>query len=140
MYCTRNTIEKVFTDLKKQASLMLCKVDGLDITIKEHKKIRSLLQNNSLWALYENILDFWKETGFFIDNLNFRFLTTEIIHEYIKIRFNLKTTTRLSTKEFCQFFDAIQQEWVEQSNGFYEPMLLEDKGYFESTGLEVKDE
>ena len=136
MYCTKSTVEKCFSCLRKQADLMLEKcTNGIDIEIKEHKIKRTEAQNRLLWRIYENIVDFYKETGFFLDNLKIWYLTPEFIHEYAKARFGIKTTTKLSTKEFMDYIDTIQREMIEQSNGFYQPIIVEEKDYFERTGV-----
>lgn len=122
--------------IKKQINdvLSLSK-NGCDIYIKEHKNMRSNRQNSALWELYNKIVKFHEETGFFIDSIQFRFITSEFVHEYLKARFDLKTTTKLSTVEFMKYFDKINFEFVSQSNGQFEPMILEDKGYLERTGF-----
>ena len=118
---------------KKIAEILPVANNGIDVIIRKHERIRSSQQNNLLWAVYNNITQFFLETGFIIDRLPLLYLNNEFLHEYFKARFNVKTTTQLTTKEFMDYVDKIQYEMVEQSKGNYEPIIPDD--YIEKTGL-----
>ena len=118
---------------KKIAEILPVANNGIDVIIRKHERIRSSQQNNLLWAVYNNITQFFLETGFIIDRLPLLYLNNEFLHEYFKARFNVKTTTKLTTKEFMDYVDKIQYEMVEQSKGNYEPIIPDD--YIEKTGL-----
>lgn len=95
---------------------------GIDIEIKNHVKTRSLEQNKYLWTIYKHIVEFWANTGFIVDNLPLRFVTSNFLHEYFKNRFDLRTTTKMTTAEFMNYTDGIQNLMVEQSKGEYDPI------------------
>lgn len=107
---------------------------GIDITIKPHTKLRTNEQNKLLWEVYNHIVSFYNDTGFIIDGLNLKFLNADFLHEYFKVRFNIKSTAKLSTIEFSQFINQIQTEMVEQTQGEYEPIIPEDN-YLTKTGV-----
>ncbi len=110
---------------KLQAMLNNAKY-GVDVEIKEHTKTRTTDQNRYLWAIYKNIVEFWNATGFIPDGLQLRFITSDFLHEYFKARFDLKTTTKMSTAEFTKYTDGIQQLMIEQTKGAYEPIYPEN--------------
>ena len=122
--------------IKKQAEVLLSLGRVVEIGCVESKKTRTMQQNKYLFELYRHLLDFYAETGFMIDELNkrVRFITKDLLHEYLKARFDVKTTTRMSTKDFSEFVDKIQNEWIEQSGGQYEYFMptedLVKQGYY----------
>lgn len=136
MYCERSSLDLCFRSLRQQAELLLNKHKGIDITIKEHKNKRTLPQNDWLWLVYKHIVDFYNETGYFLDGLQLRFCNTDLVHEYCKARYGIKSTTKLSTKEIGEYIETIQRDLVEQSSGQYEPIYPPSKDYFERTNYE----
>lgn len=92
---------------------------GIDIDIKKHSRKRTLDQNRYLWGVYKNIIKFYEETGFIVDHLKVKFINSDFLHEYFKARFDLKTTTNLSTSEFSKYIDSIQNLMIEQTKGCY---------------------
>lgn len=95
---------------------------GVSIEVKPQVRKRSLEQNSYLWGIYSHIVEFWNETGFVPDDLKVRFINSDFLHEYFKARFDIKTTTKLTTGEFCEYTDKIQQLMTEQSRGEYQPI------------------
>lgn len=100
---------------------------GIDIDIKNHARIRSSEQNRYLFAIYKHIVEFWQDTGFIVDRLPLRFVTSDFLHAYFKSRFDLKTTTKLSTTEFMNYADSIQNLMIEQTKGAYDPIYPEER-------------
>lgn len=123
--------------IKKQAEVLLSLGKVVEIGCAELKKTRTLQQNKYLFELYHHLLDFYSETGFMIDGLDKRvkFITKDLLHEYLKARFDVRTTTKMSTQDFSLFVDKIQNEWIEQSGGQYEYFMptedLVKMGYHE---------
>lgn len=111
----------------KLAAVLKSTPYGVDIDIKKHTKTRSVDQNRYLFAIYKHIVEFWQETGFIIDGLKLRFLSSEFLHEYFKARFDLKTTTKLSTAEFMNYTNSIQNLMLEQTFGHYDPIYPEER-------------
>ena len=108
--------------IKKQAEVLLSLGKVVEVSCVEVKKTRTIQQNKYLVELYQHVLDFYSETGFMIDELDKRvkFITKDLLHEYLKARFDVRTTTKMSTQDFSLFVDKIQNEWIEQSGGQYE--------------------
>jgi hypothetical protein len=100
---------------------------GVDIDIKNHIRNRTLEQNNYLYAIYKHIVEFCDQTGFMPDNLNIKFINSDFLHEYFKARFDVKTTTKMSTIEFTEYTDKIQLLMINQTNGIYDPIYPEDR-------------
>lgn len=100
---------------------------GVDVDIKNHIKNRTLEQNKYLYAIYKHIVEFCDQTGFMPDNLNIKFINSDFLHEYFKARFDVKTTTKMSTIEFTEYTDKIQLLMINQTNGIYDPIYPEDR-------------
>lgn len=106
--------------IKEQTKRLLESGKPVDVCCKVVVNQRTNQQNKYLFALYGHLLAFYNDTGFMIDGLKFKFYTREFLHEYLKARFDVKTTTKLSTKAFTEYVDKIQNEWITQSMGEYE--------------------
>ena len=100
---------------------------GVDIDIKNHVRNRTLEQNRYLYAIYKHIVEFCEQYKFMPDNLNIRFINSDFLHEYFKARFDVKTTKKMSTKEFTEYTDKIQLLMIEQTKGLYDPIYPEDR-------------
>ena len=98
---------------------------GVDVDIKKHTRKRSLEQNAYLWGIYGHIVKFYDDTGFVPDNLPVKFINSDFLHEYFKSRFDIKTTTKMSTAEFASYTDKIQHLMLEQTGGEYDPIYPE---------------
>lgn len=98
---------------------------GITIDIRPQVRIRSKAQNDYLWGIYSNIVKFWEQTGFMPDGLKLNYINSNFLHEYFKARFDIKTTTKLTTAEFCEYTDKIQHLMTEQSKGEYDPIYPE---------------
>lgn len=112
---------------------------GVDIEMRKHIKKRTKNQNDYLWAIYKNIVEFNKQAGlsaenggYLPDHLMLKFINSKFLHLYLKARFDIETTTKLTTTEFAQYTDSIQNLMVEQSKGAYDPIYPETtEQYFE---------
>jgi hypothetical protein len=101
---------------------------GVDVDIKNHIRNRTLEQNKYLYAIYKHIVEFHQEHDtFMIDNLPLKFISSDFLHAYFKARFDVKTTTKMSTKEFTEYTDKIQLLMINQTNGIYDPIYPEDR-------------
>lgn len=99
---------------------------GIDIEIKQHKKIRSYMQNRYFMEVLQHIIRFYQETGFKPYNLEDWAMDTDCLKVFWKKRFAVEKTSKLSTKEFGEFVDNIQREMVEISGGNYEMIIPPD--------------
>lgn len=126
-------LEGILQFIKPKIKTLLenCKY-GISIDIRPQTRERSLEQNNYLWAIYQHIIDFNDDAGlgkdnggFLPDHLMLNYINTTFLHEYLKARFDIKSTKKLSTIEFCNYTDRIQNLMVEQSRGHYDPIYPE---------------
>ena len=113
-------LEQGMSLLKRQAETLLLAGKPVDVCCTVIKKHRTNQQNRYLFKLYEHLLEFYEQTGFMIDGLRFKFYTKDFLHEYLKARFDVGTTTKMTTEKFTEFVDKIQNEWMTQSGGEYE--------------------
>lgn len=129
------TADKILIFIKPKLEAVLNDSNkGIDIDIKKHTKNRTKEQNDYLWAIYSNIVKFKEKTGFIPDELPVKFINSDFLHEYFKARFDIETTTKLTTTEFSWYVDSIQNLMVEQTKGRYEPIYPETtEQYFERT-------
>jgi len=98
---------------------------GITIDIRPQIRKRTLDQNEYLWSIYKHIVEFWQTTGFVPDELKIKFLNSKFLHEYFKARFDITTTTKMSTVEFSNYTDSIQHLMTEQTKGEYDPIYPE---------------
>lgn len=117
-------INYVFKTVYNQASNLLKSGKEVDLIVSEIKNKRTVEQNKWLWAVYKHIVIFWTDTGFMPDNLDkkLKFINSDILHCWFKCRFDVKTTTKLSTEDIGKYIEKIQNLMVEQTNGEYEPI------------------
>ena len=117
-------INYVFKTVYNQASNLLKSGKEVDLIVSEIKNKRTVEQNKWLWAVYKHIVIFWTDTGFMPDNLDkkLKFINSDILHCWFKCRFDIKTTTKLSTEDIGKYIEKIQNLMVEQTNGEYEPI------------------
>lgn len=99
---------------------------GVTVDVSPTTRRRSIEQNRYLWGIYSHIVDFYFETGFVPDALPIKFLDSDFLHRYFKLRFDIKESKKLSTAEFCQYCDRIQQLMTEQTKGVYDPIYPEE--------------
>ncbi len=100
---------------------------GVKVEIKAISKTRTTPQNSYMWAVYDHIVQFCATTGFIPDSLPVRFVNSDFLHAYFKLRFNVLTTTKLSTVEIMEYCDHIQLLMTEQTFGEYEPIYPEER-------------
>ena len=93
---------------------------GWDVDVRPHKKQRTYSQNRFLMVIMQNIVRFYNRTGFMPDGLKHWEMRTDILKEYWKNRFGVGASHKLSTQEFGEFIDQIQQTMVQESSGEYE--------------------
>lgn len=105
-----------------QAYEILMSGKFVDISCAVARDKRTSQQNKYLFELYTHLVDFYNDTGFVIDEIdkNVKFITKDFLHEYLKARFDVKTTTKMSKEKFSEYVDKIQSEWITQSHGEYE--------------------
>lgn len=120
----KNNIKSIFRDAYYQAENLVNSGKEIELVLSETKSKRTTEQNKWLWAVYKHIVLFWTDTGFMPDNLDnkLKFINSDILHCWFKCRFDVKTTTKLSTEDIGKYIDKIQNLMVEQTDGEYEPI------------------
>lgn len=135
MYFSKNlSIDFILGAIKPQVKAMLniC-LSGIDIEVKEHRNKRTSAQNNFYWLNVSDIADVLNDGGCSYGEFNLPY-TSELIHDINKIVFGVKTTTRMTIKEFCQYMDKMTAFWIEKTNGAFQPKEVA-YSYLERTGL-----
>lgn len=135
MYFSKNlSIDYILGTIKPQVKAMLniC-LSGIDIEVKEHRNKRTSAQNNFYWLNVSDIADVLNDGGCSYGEFNLPY-TSELIHDINKIVFGVKTTTRMTIKEFCQYMDKMTVFWIEKTNGAFQPKEVAFS-YLERTGL-----
>lgn len=128
-------LDYVFKCLKEQACLLLANGKKVDAEVKAHKHIRSREQNNYYHLICGEVADFLDEAGLSYGEHHIPY-SGELIHEINKQLFGVKTTTKLSISEFCQYMTRVIFFWQEKTQGEFAPsqlpaQYLERKGYTE---------
>lgn len=125
-----NTI-KAITEALKQ--LLNDSQNGVDISISEHKIRRSTAQNDFYWLNCRDIARCLNQAKMTWGNLKLPY-TDKVVHESNKLVFGIETTTKMSTKEFADYMEAVFAMWQDYSNYGWTP-LESPNSYLERTGL-----
>lgn len=113
---------------KQIPAVMSAAKHGIDVSIKPHKKLRTLEQNDYWWLIMDHIHDFSEETGWRPKQLScLQWLAPKFLHEFFKAIYGIETTTKLSTKEFYELTNRLQNDMITTTRGEYEPIIPPDK-------------
>lgn len=126
-------LDYIFDCLYEQAKLLLDNGKKVDAEVKQHRQIRSSEQNNYYHLICSEVAKFLNDAGMSYGEHALPY-TGELIHEINKKLFDVKTTTKLSISEFCQYMTKVIFFWQERTAGEYCPselpaQYLERKGY-----------
>ena len=107
----------------------------VDIDVKEHINKRSIEQNNYYFLFCSELAKFFDDAGLSYGEYKIPY-TTDLIHDFNKKIFGVKTTTKLSIKEFCQYMTKVLIFWTERTHGEFQikelpESYLQRKGYTE---------
>ena len=109
--------------------------DGIDIEVEKHKHKRSNLQNNFYWANLTHIATFLNDAGLSYEAICVKLpYNKDIIHEINFKVFAIKTTTKMSVDEFCDYMNKMFVFWQEKTDYNWQP-LESTSSYIERTGL-----
>jgi len=123
----RQSMEKLQTDKGKRT--------GIDIVADFHKTKRSNSQNKFYWKNCTELALFMQVTGIAIIQGNIRIeYDQDIVHTINKVKFGVKSTAKLSVKEFITYMDRFFAFWIEETEGEWIP-LESTRGYAERTHL-----
>jgi len=126
-------LKPTFRALFDQAQILLNNGKKIDVEVKEHKQKRSSEQNNYYWLFNGQLSDFLNDSGLSYGEFNLPY-TSDIVHEINKKLFGVKTTTKMSISEFCQYMNKLLFFWNERTQGEFQMSelpanYLERKGY-----------
>lgn len=128
--------ERVFTALYRQAKMLLNNGKKLTLELAEHKKKRTNDQNAFYWLFNGQLADFLNNSGLSYGEYQIPY-TAEIIHDIQKKLYGIKTTTKMSVGEFCEYMNKLLIFWQEKTNGEF--MLSElPESYLEKRGYIIK--
>lgn len=136
MFCKDlNQIKQVFRLAYTQAELMLKSGKQIDVEVTEHKNKRSIEQNNYYFLFCSELAKFFNDAGLSYGEFQIPY-TTDLIHDINKKIFGVKTTTRLSIKDFCEYMTKVLIFWTEKTHGEFQmeelaESYLQRKGYME---------
>lgn len=94
----------------------------VELSCDRIKKQRSSQQNRFIHALFKHIVEEYERTGWCFGDIaqKLGFVNEEIVKQYCKFRFDVKSTSGMNTKDCMDFTNKIQKECIEESKGEYE--------------------
>ena len=134
MYISQiSQLKPSFRALFTQAELLLSAGKKITVEISEKKQKRSNEQNSYYWLFNGQLADFFNNSGLSYGEHQIPY-NGELIHEINKKLFGIKTTTKMSVGEFCQYMNKLILFWQERTCGEFTiselpANYLERKGY-----------
>ena len=134
MYISQlSQLKPSFRALYKQAEMMLNNGKKIIVEVSEKKQKRSNEQNNYYWLFNGQLADFLNDSGLSYGEYKIPY-TADIIHDIDKTIFGVKTTTKMSIGEFCEYMNKLLIFWQEKTKGEFQMSelpanYLERKGY-----------
>lgn len=122
-----------FRALYNQAEIMLASGKKIIVEVSEKKNKRSLEQNNYLWLFNSELAKFLDDAGLAYGEFKLPY-TAELIHDINKRLFGVKSTAKMSRKDFCEYMNKLLLFWQQRTNGEFSlselpANYLERKGY-----------
>jgi hypothetical protein len=114
--------------------------NGIDIEIKKHSTKRNSGQNSFYWLNCNDIAKFLNDAGLTFETMAGVKLpyNKDVVHEINVQVFSIKTTTKMSVSEFCEYMNKVFEFWKEKTRfGWQE--LESTYSYLERTGLITKE-
>ena len=129
----KKELNPVFRALYDQAGLLLDYGKEVVLELSEFKPKRNNEQNAYYWLFNSWVANFLNEAGLTYGEYEIPY-TSEIIHDIQKKLFGVKTTTKMTAGEFCDYITKVMLFWQERTHGeFQVPELplsyLSKKGY-----------
>lgn len=122
-----------FNALYKQAQIILANGGTVDADVKKHVHNRTGEQNAYYWLFNRELAEFLDKSGLTYGEFKIPY-TKDIIHDINKTLYGVKTTTKLSIGDFCQYMNKLLIFWQERTGGEFQMSelpanYLERKGY-----------
>ena len=126
-------LKPTFRALYNQAEIILAAGGAVDVELAKHKQKRTNEQNSYYWLFNGQLADFLNNAGLSYGEFQIPY-TADIIHDIQKKLFGVKTTTKLSIGEFCDYMNKLLLFWQERTRGEFQMSelpanYLERKGY-----------
>lgn len=131
------TLKPTFRSLYNQAEIILNSGGSVDIELAKHKTKRTNEQNAYYWLFNGQLSDFLNDSGLTYGEFNIPY-TADIIHDIQKKLFGVKTTTKLSIGEFCEYMNKLLLFWQERTQGEFQMSEL-PANYLERKGYQIID-
>ena len=138
MYISRiEQLKPTFRALYDQAEIMLNNGKKITVEVSEKKNKRSSEQNNYYWLFNSELAKFLDEAGLTYGEFELPY-TSEIVHDINKKLFDVKTTTKLSVGEFCEYMNKLLLFWQQRTAGEFQMSEL-PANYLERKGYPIYD-
>lgn len=128
---TQTPLQNIQSWIEHQYAAIGVAKNGYDVELKPHRKQRSTQQNRFFMAILVALVRFYHETGFMPDGCQPWMMRTDILKEYWKYRYGVKSTSKLSAAEFGKLCDFTQNTLVQETAGEWE-VLEPDSAYLQS--------
>lgn len=133
---TQAELKPAFRALFEQANNMLACGKNVVVEVSEFRNKRSNDQNSYYWKYNSELADFFNDSGLSYGEYSIPY-TSEIIHDIQKKLFGIKTTTKMTTGEFCDYIHKLQSFWSDKTNGEF--MMSElPESYLISKGYDLE--
>lgn len=128
-----NNLKPTFRSLYNQAEIILQSGGTVDIELAKHKQKRTNEQNAYYWLFNGQLAEFLNNAGLTYGEFQIPY-TADIIHNIQKKLYGVKTTTKLSIGDFCEYMNKLLLFWQERTGGEFAMSelpanYLERKGY-----------
>lgn len=138
MYISKiEQLKPTFLALYNQAEIMLNNGKKITVEVSEKKNKRSSEQNNYYWLFNSELAKFLDEAGLTYGEFKIPY-TSEIVHDINKKLFDVKTTTKLSVGDFCEYMNKLLLFWQQRTAGEFQMSEL-PANYLERKGYTIYD-
>lgn len=129
-------LEQAFKTLYRTAKIMIECGKEVFADVSEYKKKRSSQANAYYWLSNGWVAECLNDAGCTYGEFEIPF-TPEIVHDIQKKLFGIKTTTKMTKDEFCDYIYRITAFWQDKTKGEYQPHEL-PLSYFEKRGYDLE--
>ena len=134
MYISQlSQLKPSFRALYNQAELMLNSGKKIVVEITEKKNKRTKAQNDYYWEYCTQLAAFMTNATGGYGEYKLAY-TKDLMHDIHKKVTGIETTTKMSTKEFCEYIYQVHSHWTTKTKGTFQMSelpenYLADRGY-----------
>lgn len=129
-------LKPTFRALYNQAEIMLNAGKKITLEVAEKKNKRTNEQNAYYWLFNGELSSFLNDSGLSYGEHQIPY-TGELIHEINKKLFGVKTTTKMSIGEFCEYMNKLLLFWQQKTQGEFQMSEL-PANYLERKGYDIR--